>query len=234
MSVRESYADAEWAVGVRDEWSGGQVPATQDPIRARLMKTLGGRRGVVDGGLPPLLFAVVNAVAGASSTRSVALGSAITAAATAGVAIVILRLTRREPLRQALGGLAGLAIAIAFALRSGEARGFFLPGIYVDATYAIAFLGSALVGRPLLGVIYGLLSGRRGHGRQDAPLRRALTWATLGWSLVFAVRAGGQAYLYIDDQPALLAAGKLVLGWPLTILAAVLTLAAIGRITRRA
>ena len=234
MSIRESYADAERTVDVDAPWNGGPGRAAQDPIRARLMTALGGRRGVVDGGLPPLLFAVVNAVAGASSTRSVALGSAIAAAATAGLALVILRVTRREPLRQALGGLAGLAIAIAFALRSGEARGFFLPGIYVDAAYAVAFLGSALVGRPLIGFLYGLLSGRRGHWRQNASLRRALTWATVGWSLVCAVRASGQAYLYIDDQPALLAAGKLVLGWPLTLLAAVLTFAAIGRITRRA
>ena len=67
-----------------------------------------------------------------------------------------------------------------------------------------------------------------------APLRRTLTVATVGWSLVFALRSGGQAYLYLADQPALLAVGKLVLGWPLTVLAVVLTVAAIGRSTRRA
>ena len=73
----------------------------------------------------------------------------------------------------------------------------------------------------------------------ELPLRRTLTWATVGWSLVFAVRAGGQAYLYLDDQPALLAVGKLAvgklaLGWPLTALAVVLTFAALGRSGRRA
>jgi hypothetical protein len=135
---------------------------------------------------------------------------------------------------EALGGLAGLTVAIGFAVQPGEARGFFLPGIYVDAAYAIAFLASALIGRPLIGVAYGLLSGRRGQWRQDARLRRTLTRATVGWSLVFAVRAGAQAFLYLDDRPALLAASKLLLGWPLTVLALGLTFAAIGHTTRRA
>jgi hypothetical protein len=213
--------------------SGSPTSAPPDPIRARLMSTLGGLRGVVDGGLPPLLFALVNAVVGAHTTRQTGLWAATAAAAVVGLGLVVLRRARREPLQQALGGLAGLAIAIGFALQSGEARGFFLPGIDVDAAYAIVFFGSALVGRPLIGVIYGLLSGRRGQWRHDPSLRRTLTWATVGWSLVFAVRAGGQAYFYLGDQPALLAAGKLVLGWPLTVLAVALTFAAIGRTTRR-
>jgi hypothetical protein len=210
------------------------VSATQDPIRARVVQALGGARGVVDGGLPPLLFTLVNAVVGANATRQVALASAIGAAAVTGVVIVVLRLVRREPLRQALGGLAGLTIAIGFAVQSGEARGFFLPGIYVDAAYAIAFLASALIGRPLVGAAYGLLSGRRGQWRKDARLRRTLTRTTVGWSLVFAVRAGAQAFLYLNDRPGLLAASKLLLGWPLTVLALGLTFAAIGRLTRRA
>ena len=40
-----------------------------------------------------------------------------------------------------------------------------------------------------------------------------------------------QAAFYQADQPGLLAASKLVLGWPLTIVAVVLTLALIRRTT---
>jgi hypothetical protein len=228
----DSPAPRSLTAGVGDRLGATAGPAAQDPARARLVNALGGTRGVIDGGLPPLLFAIVNAVVGANGTRSVALGAAIGAAAATGSAIVILRLVRREPLRQALGGLGGLTIAIAFALQSGEARGFFLPGIYVDAAYALAFLASALIGRPLVGSVYGLLSGRRGSWRQDARLRRTLTRATVGWSLAFAVRAGVQAHLYLSDEPALLAVSKLLLGWPLTIVAVALTFAAIGRVTR--
>ena len=232
MSLRDTYADTTWSADVDVRQSGTPDSAPQDPMRARLMKALGGTRGVIAGGLPPLLFTLVNAVVGAHTTRQLGLSAAIGSVAVAGLVIVVLRRVRKEPLRQALGGLAGLAIAIAFAVQSGEARGFFLPAIYVDAAYAVVFLASALLGRPLVGTIYGLLSGRRNLWRGEPRLRRTLAVATVGWSLVFAVRAGVQAFLYLDDQPALLAAGKLLLGWPLTIAAAVLTLAAIGRVTR--
>ena len=202
-------------------------------VRARVMQVLGGRRGIVDGALPPLLFVVVHAVARSQIDRELALAAALAAAGTAGLTLVAVRLLRHETLRQTLGGLAGLAVAAGFALASGEARGFFLPGIYVDAAYAVAFAGSALVGRPLVGTVYGLLLGRGGEWRTDRRMRRVFTGATFGWSLVFAVRAGVQAALYAADRPALLATGKLLLGWPLTVVAVLATLAVVGRASAR-
>ena len=90
--------------------------------RARILELLGGRRGIVDGALPPLMFVAVNAVAGTQLPRPEALSYAIGGAVSVGLGIVGIRMLRREPLRQALGGLIGLAIAMAFALGSGEAR----------------------------------------------------------------------------------------------------------------
>ncbi len=197
-----------------------------------LPPALGGPRGLIDGGLPPLVFVAVNAVAGAQTDRPTALIAAIGAAAVSGMGIVALRLIRKEPLRQALAGLAGLTVAVLFAATSGEARGFFLPGILVDAAYGLVFAASALVGYPLVGTIYGLLY-RRSDWRADERLRRLFVLATFGWSAVFAVRAGVQAFLYREDLPGLLAVGKLLLGWPLTLAAVALTLAAVSRVTRR-
>jgi len=208
--------------------------ATANPSsRPHLLDALGGRRGAVDGGLPPSAFVGVKAVLGAHATRPTALAWAIATAAAVGIGVVVLRLIRRETLKQVLGGLAGLAVAAAFAASSGEARGFFLPGIYVDAAYGVVFAASALVGRPLVGTIHGLLYGRRGQWRDDARLRRLFTVATFGWAAVFAVRAGTQAVLYREDLPGLLAVGKLLLGWPLTLLAVALTLAAVRRVPVR-
>lgn len=202
-------------------------------VRARVLQVLGGRRGVVDGALPSLLFVAAHAGAGAHVAPQTALYAALGAAATTGLALVAVRLVRREPLRQALGGLAGLAVAAGFTLTSGEARGFFLPAIVVDAAYGVAFLVSVLIERPLVGAVYGLLLRRPVAWRQDARLRRVFAFATLGWSLVFAVRAGVQAVLYLADRPDLLAAGKLVLGWPLTAVGVLLTVALVGRATGR-
>lgn len=201
----------------------GTSSATDD--RSRLLELLGGRRGIVDGALSPLVFVAVNALAGAQLPRPQALPYAIGGAASVGLGIVAVRMLRREPLRQALGGLIGLTIAVAFALCSGEARGFFLPGIYVDAAYALILAGSVVVGRPLIGVIWELVL-RSNHGRRSDPrLRRGFAVATLGWSLIYAIRAVVQTAFYVDDSPGFLAVTKFVLGWPLTALAVVLTLA---------
>ena len=198
--------------------------------RARILELLGGRRGIVDGALPPLMFVAVNAVAGTQLPRPEALSYAIGGAVSVGLGIVGIRMLRREPLRQALGGLIGLAIVVAFALGSGEARSFFLPGIYVDAAYAAILAGSVAVGRPLIGALWGLVFRSGGEWRSDPRLRRRFAVATLGWSLLYATRAVAQAAFYVDDSPGFLAVTKLVLGWPLTALAVVLTLAYVRRV----
>jgi hypothetical protein len=201
-----------------------QVRADHGPSPlSQVLARLGGFRGVLDGGLPPLVFVVAHAVAGSGH----GLGTAIRAAGAAALVVVGVRLFRRETLRPVLGGLIGLAVAVTFAALAGDARAFFLPGIYVDAAYAVGFLASAVLGRPLVGTIYGVLFGRSWHA--DPRLRRLFAVATVGWSLVFALRAGVQGALYAADEPGLLAAAKLVLGWPLTGIAAALTLAAVSR-----
>jgi hypothetical protein len=205
------------------------VDGTAPPTFSHVLGALGGLRGVVDGGLPPLVFVVANGVAGG---RANPLGPAIGAAAVTGLVVLGVRVARRETLRPMLGGLIGLAVAVTFAALSGDARAFFLPGIYVDGAYAVGFLVSAVLGRPLVGTIYGLLFRRRESWRADPRLRRMFMVATVGWSLVFALRAGVQGVLYAADEPGLLAAGKLALGWPLTVVAAVLTLAAVSRALR--
>ena len=212
--------------------SGMAGPAASPPTG--LPPALGGPGALLDGGAPPLVFVVVNAVVGAqTTTRPTALLAAAAAAAATGLGIVVLRLLRKETPRQALGGLAGLTIAVLFAVASGEARGYFLPGMLVDAAYGLVFAGSALVGYPLVGTVYGLLYRRR-DWRDDPRLQRLFVRATWGWSGVFAVRAGVQILFYREDLPGLLAASKLVLGWPLTLLAAVLTMAAVRRATASA
>ena len=117
-------------------------------------------------------------------------------------------------------------MAVAFAAWTGEARDYFLPGIWVDAAYAVGFAASAVVGHPLVGVLYGMLNRTGRTWRDMAVLRRVLTVATWGWTLVFAARAGVQALFYLADQPELLGLSKLLLGWPLTVAAVVLTLGA--------
>ena len=195
-------------------------------------KLIGGRRGIIDGALPPVVFVATNALSGLVTDRSTSL--AVAASASVGVAavLVLVRLVRRESLKQAAQGLAGLAVAVGFAVWSGEARDFFLPGMYVDAVYGLAFAVSVLVRRPLVGVLYGFLFQTGGTWRHDRRLRRIFTVATIGWSAVYGLRTGVQVLLYGADRPELLALGKLLLGWPLTVMVVALTLAAVRRVER--
>jgi hypothetical protein len=198
-------------------------------IRPSIAKYVGGKRGFIDSALPPFAFIAANALTGEFLTRPDALRAAVAAAVATAVGLVVLRLIRKQPRQQAIRGFVGVALAALFAARSGEARDYFLPGIYVDAAWAVAFAVSAMIGRPIIGFIHAALFGEGARWRTDTRLRRAFIIASLGWSAVYATRAGAQAIFYQVDQPGLLAATKLALGWPLTIVAVVATLAYIRR-----
>ncbi|MCW2613214.1 MAG: Protein of uncharacterized function [Frankiales bacterium] len=207
----------------------GSGTSAAAPTRPALVEALGGKRGLIDSGLPAIVFVLVNSVVDAFAARDTALNAAIAASVLSGLAIVVLRLVRKETLQQAISGFLGLGLAVFFAARSGEARGFFLPGIWINVAYGVAFLGSALVGRPIVGAIYGAVEGLGTRWREDARLRRVFALASVGWSLVFAARASVQGVLYVMDRPGLLAAARLLMGWPLTIGAVALTVAYVKR-----
>ena len=214
----------------------GAPPAGHDdaPATPALVEALGGKRGLVDSGLPAVVFVFVNSVVQALSGREPALRAALVAAVLTGVAIVGLRVLRKEPLQQAVSGFLGLGLAVFFAARSGEARGFFLPGIWINVAYGVAFFVSALVGRPLVGAIYSAVEGLGTRWRDDPRLRRVFAYASVGWALVFGARAAVQGTLYVMDRPGLLAAARLLMGWPLTIAAVALTVAGVRRARRSA
>ncbi len=205
----------------------------ESAARPALVEALGGKRGLVDSGLPAVVFVFVNSVAQTLASRESALRAALVGALVTGAAIVVLRLARKETLQQAISGFFGLAIAVFFAARSGEARGFFLPGIFINIAYGAVFLGSALIGRPVVGAIYAAVDGLDKRWREDPRLRRGFAIASLGWALVFATRAVVQGSLYLLDRPGLLAVSRLLMGFPLTIAAVAVTVAYVKRVRAR-
>ena len=200
---------------------------------ATVFSRLGGRRGLIDGGVPPLLFAVANAGAAALGHADRALASAVILAGASALALGTLRRVQGASLAGVLRGLLMTVTAAAFALWTGRARDFFLPGMYVDAVWAMGLALSALIGHPFVGHAYAALFQAGGAWRDDPRLRRVLAAATWGLSGTYALRVGVQAALYRADEPALLALAKLALGWPLSAVVVVLTLRAV-RSARRA
>jgi hypothetical protein len=191
-----------------------------------LVESVGGWRGLVDSGLPVVVFVAVNGVAG--------LTAAIWAAIGAGVLLLVLRLARRETVQQAVGGFLGVALAAYIASRTGEAKGYFLLGIWASFAYAAVFAGSVLVGRPLVGVVWEYVDGVGDRWRHDRALRRVYTWTTILWVGVFLSRGLVQRFLYEEDRTGLLAVARLAMGYPITAAALAVTVIAVRRARRAA
>jgi hypothetical protein len=120
-----------------------------EPERRKLptiWEQMGGPMGMIDSGLPVVVFIVANAIGG--------LGWGIGAAVAAAVVIAILRIARKRPVTQAIGGLFGVGVAAYIAYRTDSAKGYFLLGIWSYLLYGGALLLSIVVRWPLIGVIW--------------------------------------------------------------------------------
>ncbi len=174
-----------------------------------IWEQLGGPMGMVDSGLPIVVFILVNTIA--------SLNPAIIAALAAGVLIFIARLVRRKPVTQALSGLFGVGIAAFIAHRSGSAGGYFVLGIYSYLVYGSLLLLSMVVRRPAVGLIWESINGRGSAWRKDKALVRRYDWATAVWLGIFAARYLVQIALLGREQIGWLGVTKLAMGYPLYI-----------------
>jgi hypothetical protein len=189
-----------------------------------LLEQMGGVPGIIASTIPVAVFVVVNIVA--------TLQAALIAALAAGVGIAILRIARKQPLQPAVSGLFGVGIAAFIAYRTGEARGFYLPGLIYSAVLGLAFLVSVIVRWPLAGVIWHGINGDGQSWRRDPRLLRAYTWASLLWTLVFAARLVVQGLLYNADAATWLGIARLAMGYPLVGVALLGTVWAVSRARR--
>jgi hypothetical protein len=183
---------------------------------------IGGPRGMLDTGIPAVIFVIVNAASSLTPAIFAALGF--------GVLLVALRLARKQPIQQALAGFIGIGIAAFVASRTHSAKGFFLPGILYQAVLAVAAVVSLVIRRPLIGYVMAAIDGRYAHWRSEPKLLRAMSQGTMIWGFVFLFRAVVQGMLYLADRPGWLAAVQLAQGWPLFAAA----LAATYALARRA
>jgi len=189
-----------------------------------MMEQMGGVPGIIASTIPVGVFVVVNIL--------FELRPALFAALAAGGAVLVWRLARREALQPAVSGLLGVGLGAFIAYRTGEARGFYLPGLIYSAVLGLAFLVSALVRWPLAGVIWHGINGDGQGWRREPRLLRAYTFATLLWTIVFAARLVVQGWLYNAEQDDWLGIARLVMGFPLVGLALLGTVWAVRRARR--
>ncbi|MDQ3899941.1 MAG: DUF3159 domain-containing protein [Actinomycetota bacterium] len=189
-----------------------------------LLEQLGGVGGLVASVVPMVVFVAVNPLAGLVPAIWAALGVA--------VALGVWRLVRREAVQPAVSGILGVALCAFIAYRTGEARGFFLYGIWYSLVAGLALMVSVVVRRPLVGVLWSVLNGSGFGWCTDRRARFGFDVATMVWAVFLLARFVVQRYLYDLQQTEWLGVARLVMGLPLTALAALVTIWAIRRAAR--
>lgn len=180
----------------------------------KVVSALGGKRGLIDSGLPALFFLVVFNISDQN------LNAALWAALTLSVILTALRLIKRETIQHAFSGLVGVAICALFSRRSGNAEDFYLPGLYINAGYAFLYAFTNLIKWPILGIMLGPILGENFLWRKDPARLKAYITAGWLWVAMFLIRLIVQYPLYQSGNVNALGTARLVMGYPLFILTA--------------
>ncbi|SBV05817.1 Protein of unknown function (DUF3159) [Streptomyces sp. Ncost-T6T-1] len=183
------------------------MQATDQRRKKSALEQAGGTKGVVFSALPALVFVVANNAGG--------LKLGVLAALFVALAIAVQRLTRRESIQPALGGVLGVAIAAGISWYTGSAKDFFLIGIWANLSGAVAFGLSVVLRWPLAGLIWNSTTGKGTVWRADKRSRLSYDIATLVLAAIFGARFAVQQYLYQADEVGSLGFAKIVMGYPL-------------------
>jgi intracellular septation protein A len=163
-------------------------------------------RGLVESGLPSVVFVVAFRFAGTRPAAVLALAVALL--------MVLERLARRRRVNEAVSGIFGVLLAVALSAGTGDAKNFFLPEVVLGIAVSGALLASVVMGKPLLGVVLGAVAAPF-KGWQERPvLRRAFVHITAVAGVWAMVKALILLSLYLSDDVELLAGAKLALGYP--------------------
>lgn len=124
------------------------------------------------------------------------------------------RLLRRQGVRYALSGLAGVGIGVAVALFSGRAEGFFVPGIVGNLIFALASAVSVLARRPLVAYTSAAIYRWPMQWYLHPRVRPAYSEITWLWAAYYLLKGGIQLALVQRGNLAALTTARVVLGWP--------------------
>ena len=196
----------------------GEVSAEARAVtEAALFEAFGGVRGMVETTVPGLIFVAVYTV-----NRNITY-SAIAALALS-VVMGVARLVQKGTVKHAFSGVFGVAFGAVFAMMSGNAKNFYLPGMLYTLGLAVAYIVSAMAGWPLLGLILGPIFKENLSWRKRNPGRlRAYTKASWAWGLILLAKSAILFPLYWWGNATQLGWVKVALGIPPFLLSVYLT-----------
>ena len=178
--------------------------------RDKVISAFGGKKGLIDSGIPAVIFLVIFNV-----TKD--LQSALIASISVSALLTIIRLARRDTLQHALSGFIGVLICAWFANRTGNASDLYVPKLLTNLGYGSVYLIANLVGWPVLGLMLGPILGENLSWRNHPERKRAYVQASWLWVAMFFTRIAVQYPIYRSGNVNLLGTVNLAMGYPFFI-----------------
>lgn len=203
------------------------VATVEALVRSQMSTALGGRRGMIEAGVPGILFTAVWL-----PTKDLQLALVLSIVAV-GVAAA-LRLVQRGPLQYVFNALFSIGIGFVFiriAERSGgseseQALAFFLPGIIYSLGYTVLLLGSVAARWPVVGFMVGSVTGDPTAWHDDSQVVKLCSRLTVLLAAPGAIGVllqgpvwllGWRDVIDVDVAVGVIAGLRYGLGWPLRI-----------------
>jgi len=174
----------------------------------KVIDALGGKKGLLDSGLPALVFLVAFNIKHELQT-------ATTAAIIIALVLAILRLVKKDTLQHVISGLIGVVFCAFLARKTGSAVDYYLPGLIINVVYGSVYLIANLAGLPIIGLVLGPILGENLHWRKVAERKSAYIKASWLWVGLFASRLIVQYPLYKSGNLTALGTARLAMGYPL-------------------
>ncbi|GAA1157358.1 DUF3159 domain-containing protein [Streptomyces hebeiensis] len=145
---------------------------------AALFEAFGGLRGMIETVLPGLLFVTIFTVNKDLHTSAIA-------ALAVSLVLVLVRLIRKDTVKHAFSGVFGVAFGVVFAMMTGNAKDFYLPGMLYTLGLGLAYIVTTLAGVPLIGLVLGPVFKENLSWRTRNPGRKkAYAKASWAWGLI--------------------------------------------------
>ncbi|UTX54597.1 DUF3159 domain-containing protein [Leucobacter aridicollis] len=180
----------------------------EDLTAQGVFEAIGGVRGVLEAVVPSLIFVVLFVFT--KDARLSALVPGVLA-----LALVLVRLVRRETIVSALSGMLGVGVAVIITLITGRGVDYFLSGFVVNIAWGLGLLISILVGWPAIGLLIGMLDGDMRSWRGNVRVRRTALWLTVMWLGLFVARLAVQLPMYMSERVEALGVARIVMGVPM-------------------
>ena len=176
--------------------------------REKVISAFGGKKGLIDSGIPSVIFLVVFNI-------SKELQSALIAAIVISALLTITRLLMRDTVQHAFSGFIGVLICAWFANRTGNASDLYIPKLLTNLGYGTVYLLANLAGWPILGLMLGPILGENLRWRNYPARKRAYIQASWLWVGMFFLRIAVRYPIYKTGNVNLLGTVNLAMGYPL-------------------